>query len=188
MDLPTTQVYVEEEEDDVVEEEDEDFEKSEATTEAELEQQQQEAASVTTETLAKATARDGNIAPRLMQKISAKKSVEEETVLLASDVPALGVKSDHPSELDKVWITLWFDEQTNPIKCASNFQNAAISRVFSWTPKRLDEKVSAKKRVGEETVLMASNVPALEVKSDHPSELDKVWMDFYFIDFKKLKI
>ena len=104
--MPTTQVYVEEEEDDVVEEEDEDFEKSEATTEAtteaELEQQQQEAASVSTETLAKATARDGNIAPRLMQKISAKKSVEEETVLLASDVPALGVKSDHPSELDKV--------------------------------------------------------------------------------------
>jgi len=109
MDLPTTQVYVEEEEDDVVEEEDEDFEKSEATTEAELEQQQQEAASVTTETLAKATARDGNIAPRLMQKISAKKSVEEETVLLASDVPALGVKSDHPSELDKVlgYVNAW---------------------------------------------------------------------------------
>ena len=100
--MPTTQVYVEEEEDDVVEEEDEDFEKSEATTEAELEQQQQEAASVTTETLAKATARDGNIAPRLMQKISAKKEVTEETVLLASDVPPLGVKSDHPSELDKV--------------------------------------------------------------------------------------
>ena len=108
MDLPTTQVYVEEEEDDVVEEEDEDFEKSEATTEAELEQQQQEAASVTTETLAKATARDGNIAPRLMQKISAKKSVEEETVLLASNVPALGVKSDHPSELDKVWMDFYF--------------------------------------------------------------------------------
>ena len=39
---------------------------------------------------------------RLSKKIGAKKSVEEETVLLASDVPALGVKSDHPSELDKV--------------------------------------------------------------------------------------
>ena len=43
------------------------------------------------------------IAPRLMQKISAKKEVTEETVLLASDVPPLGVKSDHPSELDKVF-------------------------------------------------------------------------------------
>ena len=128
MDLPQTQVYVEEEEDDVVEEEDEDFEKSEATTEAELEQQQQEAASVTTETLAKATARDGNIAPRLMQKISAKKSVEEETVLLASDVPALGVKSDHPSELDKVWITfvIWRKKMRAARKFTASFQNVFI--------------------------------------------------------------
>ena len=42
------------------------------------------------------------LSKRLNKKISVKKSVEEETVLLASDVPALGVKSDHPSELDKV--------------------------------------------------------------------------------------
>jgi hypothetical protein len=42
------------------------------------------------------------VSKRLNEKISDKKSVEKETVLLASDVLALGVKSDHPRELDKV--------------------------------------------------------------------------------------
>ena len=103
MDLPT-QIYVEEEEDDVVEEESqEDIDKSEAATEAELEQNQQAVTSATAASAAKITSRDSReIAPRLMQKISAKKSVEEETVCVSSNVPPMGVKSDHPSELDKV--------------------------------------------------------------------------------------
>ena len=91
----------------VVEEDDEDFEKSEAVREAELEQQQAAAvaalaASPASTAAAKADGSGHGIAPRLMQKISAKKEVTEETVLVASDVPPLGVKSDHPSELDKV--------------------------------------------------------------------------------------
>ena len=40
--------------------------------------------------------------PRLMQKISAKKEVTEETLLAGADIPPFGVKSDYPSELEKV--------------------------------------------------------------------------------------
>ncbi len=43
-----------------------------------------------------------SVQPRLMQKISAKKEVTEETLLAGADIPPLGVKSDYPSELEKV--------------------------------------------------------------------------------------
>ena len=47
--------------------------------------------------------------------------------------------------------------------------------VFSWRfSKQFNKKISARKRVEEETVLLASDAPDLGVNSVHSSELDSL--------------
>lgn len=107
MDLPC-QVQ-EEDEDQGIQEENEDEEKAEE----EIEKIEDNADSIKVmsssiqqvTTGAKLKSPSAGVQPRLMQKISAKKEVTEETLLAGSDIPPLGVKSDYPSELEKVKAT-----------------------------------------------------------------------------------
>ena len=91
----------------MVEEEDEEVEKAMAagTTSRQASQDQSEAnmASNSSSSLGLAASTSSlAIQPRLMQKISAKKEVTEETLLDGSDVPPYGVKTEYPNDLEKV--------------------------------------------------------------------------------------
>ena len=113
LDLPS-QVHVEEDEA-VVEEEDEEVERAMAATPGKHDQDDK----ILEHTLSKTSSSSSSggllasnsasslkgaagVQPRLMQKISAKKEVTEETLLAGNDVPPFGVKTENMNELERV--------------------------------------------------------------------------------------